>query len=191
MVKKKKKDRIPILNRTIRSVVDQVEQRLKRILHIIGFCCYWHDCINILQPQWNTSTFNEKVTLKIPAIDKVRLDVQETRRNSEKLRPKASRPPLQRQKSECRNGESSVTRNNLSEVLRLSPGNRTHAGLEGSAWTKHTFLASSHIWMLMGTDASMFSLNARDSFRHKLEREPTLECNSQNIKRTKHSLISK
>lgn len=140
----------------------------KEDLHIIGFCCYWHDCINILQPQWNTSTFNEKVTLKIPAIDKVRLDVQETRRNSEKLRPKASRPPLQRQKSECRNGESSVSRNNLSEVLRLSPGNRTHAGLEGGAWTKHTFWASSHIWMLTGTDASMFSLNLRNSLRHKL-----------------------
>lgn len=65
----------------------------------------------------------KKVTLKIPAMDKVRLDVLETNRNSEKLKPNASRPPLHRVKMEWRNGESSVTRNNLSDVLRLSPGN--------------------------------------------------------------------
>lgn len=66
----------------------------------------------------------------MPAMDKVRLDVQETSKNSEKLRPNASRPPLHRVRSECRNGESSVSRNNLSDVLRLSPGNRTRGFLE-------------------------------------------------------------
>lgn len=58
-------------------------------------------------------------------MDRVRLDVQETSRNSEKLRPKASRPPLPRVRSACRTGESSVSRNSLSDVLRLSPADRT------------------------------------------------------------------
>lgn len=58
-------------------------------------------------------------------MDKVRLEVRETSRNSEKLNPKASKPPMLRVKNECRKGESSVTRNNLSEVLRLSPENKT------------------------------------------------------------------
>lgn len=69
-------------------------------------------------------------------MDKVRLDVQETSRNSEKLRPNASRPPLPRARSECRKGESSVSRNSLSEVLRLSPADSTHALLEASSAVK-------------------------------------------------------
>lgn len=71
------------------------------------------------------------VTLKIPAMDKVRLEVRDTRRNSEKLRPKASKPPTLRTRKECSSGASSVTRNSLSEVLRLRPGGGTeerHAG---------------------------------------------------------------
>lgn len=58
-------------------------------------------------------------------MDKVRLDVRETSRNSEKPKPKASTPPMLSVKSEYRRGESSVTRNNFSEVPRLSPGNKT------------------------------------------------------------------
>lgn len=56
-------------------------------------------------------------------MDKVRLEVRETSRNSEKPKPKASEPPILSVRSEYRRGESSVIRNNLSEVLRLSPGN--------------------------------------------------------------------
>lgn len=73
----------------------------------------------------------------MPAMDNVRLDVQETSRNSEKLRPKASRPPLHRVTSECRKGESSVSRNNLSEVPRLRPAHRTgHTLLVYKPWIK-------------------------------------------------------
>lgn len=61
------------------------------------------------------------VTLKIPAMDSVRLEVLDTSRNSEKLRPKASRPPKLRMRKEWRGGASAVTRNSLSEVLRLRP----------------------------------------------------------------------
>lgn len=66
-----------------------------------------------------------KGTLKIPAMDKVRLEVRETSRNSEKDKPKASKPPIPSMKIEWRKGESSVARNNLSEVLRLSPESKT------------------------------------------------------------------
>lgn len=58
-------------------------------------------------------------------MDKVRLEVRETSRNSEKDKPKASKPPIASTKNEWRKGESSVARNNLSEVLRLSPENKT------------------------------------------------------------------
>lgn len=51
---------------------------------------------NILQELYLKSIKFLEVTLKIPAMDKVKLDVQETSRNSEKLRPNASRPPLHR-----------------------------------------------------------------------------------------------
>lgn len=54
-------------------------------------------------------------------MDKVRLEVRETSRNSEKPKPKASKPPMLNVKRQYRRGESSVTRNNFSEVLRLSP----------------------------------------------------------------------
>lgn len=77
---------------------------------------------------YNISSFDKNVTLKIPAMDKVRLDVQDTSRNSEKLSPNASRPPLHRVKSEYRKGESSVSRNRRSEELRLRPAHRTQAG---------------------------------------------------------------
>lgn len=63
--------------------------------------------------------------MKIPAMDKVRLEVRETSRNSEKVKPKASKPPIVSTKKEWRKDESSVARNNLSEVLRLSPVNNT------------------------------------------------------------------
>lgn len=69
--------------------------------------------------------------MKIPAMDKVRLEVRDTSRNSEKLRPKASKPPTLRTRKECSSGASSVTRNSLSEVLRLRPGGgreERHAG---------------------------------------------------------------
>lgn len=62
-------------------------------------------------------------------MDKVRLDVRETSRNSEKLNPKASKPPIHKLNNECRKGESSVCRNNLSEVLRLRPVNKTEVSL--------------------------------------------------------------
>lgn len=55
-------------------------------------------------------------------MDKVRLEVRETNRNSEKPKPKASEPPILSVRSEYRRGESSVTRNNFSEVLMLNPG---------------------------------------------------------------------
>ena len=58
-------------------------------------------------------------------MDKVRLEVRETSRNSEKPKPKASEPPILSKRSEYRRGESSVTRNNFSEVLRLNPGDKT------------------------------------------------------------------
>lgn len=64
-------------------------------------------------------------------MDKVRLEVRDTSRNSEKLRPKANKPPTLRTRKECSSGASSVTRNSLSEVLRLRPGGgreETHAG---------------------------------------------------------------
>lgn len=54
-------------------------------------------------------------------MDKVRLEVRETSRNSEKPKPKASKPPMLNVKRQYRRDESSVTRNNFSEVLRLSP----------------------------------------------------------------------
>lgn len=60
-------------------------------------------------------------------MDKVRLEVRETSRNSEKPKPKASKPPILSVKSEYRRGESSVTRNNFSEVLRLRAGNKTES----------------------------------------------------------------
>lgn len=66
-------------------------------------------------------------TLKIPAMDKVRLEVRETSRNSENPSPKARQPPILSVKTVYRRGESSVTRNNLSEVLRLSAGDRQMA----------------------------------------------------------------
>lgn len=59
--------------------------------------------------------------MKIPAMDSVRLDVRDTSRNSEKLRPKASRPPKLRMRKEWRGGASSVARNSFSVVLRLRP----------------------------------------------------------------------
>lgn len=67
-------------------------------------------------------------------MDKVRLEVRETSRNSEKVKPKASKPPILSMKNECRKGESSVTRNNLSEVLRLSPGNKTERTIYKFLW---------------------------------------------------------
>lgn len=54
-------------------------------------------------------------------MDSVRLEVRDTRRNSEKLRPKASRPPKLRMRKEWRGGASSVARNSFSVVLRLRP----------------------------------------------------------------------
>lgn len=54
-------------------------------------------------------------------MDNVRLEVLETSRNSEKPKPKASKPPMLSLKSEERKGESSVTLNNFSDILRLSP----------------------------------------------------------------------
>lgn len=57
-------------------------------------------------------------------MDNVRLEVRETSRNSEKPKPKASKPPILSVKTEYRRGESSVTRNNFSEVPRLNPGNK-------------------------------------------------------------------
>lgn len=59
--------------------------------------------------------------MKIPAMDSVRLEVRDTSRNSEKLRPKASRPPKPRMRKEWRGGASSVTRKSFSEVPRLRP----------------------------------------------------------------------
>lgn len=41
-----------------------------------------------------------KHTLKIPAIDRVRLEVLETSKNSEKPNPKANRPPMLRAQRE-------------------------------------------------------------------------------------------
>lgn len=90
-------------------------------------------------------------TLKIPAMDKVRLEVQETSRNSEKLKPKASRPPQHRVNRERRNGESSVTRNNLSEVLRLRPG-KTTAERFRTTWIQTSLvLATVLVYLLLGT----------------------------------------
>lgn len=71
-------------------------------------------------------------TLKIPAMDSVRLEVRDTSRNSEKLKPKASRPPKLRMRKEWRGGASSVTRNSLSEVLRLRPAGERQLALESS-----------------------------------------------------------
>lgn len=79
---------------------------------------------HIMQPEYVAADKNVRGTLKIPAMDKVRLEVWDTSRNSEKLRPKANKPPIHNVKNEYRKGGSSVTRNNLSEVLRLSPGNK-------------------------------------------------------------------
>lgn len=55
-------------------------------------------------------------------MDKVRLEVRETSRNSEKPKPKASEPPILSVRIEYRRGESSVTLNNFSDIPRLSPG---------------------------------------------------------------------
>lgn len=65
-------------------------------------------------------------TLKIPAMDSVRLEVRDTSRNSEKLRPKASSPPKLRMRTEWSGGASSVTRNSLLELLRLRPVGARH-----------------------------------------------------------------
>lgn len=58
-------------------------------------------------------------------MDNVRLEVRETSRNSEKPRPKARIPPKLNKKTKCKRVNGSVSRNNLSEVLRLNPTN-TH-----------------------------------------------------------------
>lgn len=55
-------------------------------------------------------------------MDRVRLDVRETSRNSEKPKPKARTPPMLSVKTEYRRGVSSVTRNSFSEELSLRPG---------------------------------------------------------------------
>lgn len=65
-------------------------------------------------------------------MDNVRLEVRETSRNSEKPKPKASNPPALSVLTEYRTGKSSVPRNNFSEVLRLSPGNKTEIYNYGS-----------------------------------------------------------
>lgn len=57
-------------------------------------------------------------------MDKVRLEVRATSRNSEKPKPKASTPPMLSKKSEWRRGEGPDARNNFSEVLRLNAGDR-------------------------------------------------------------------
>lgn len=57
-------------------------------------------------------------------MDKVRLEVRETSRNSENPKPKASKPPILSVNSKYRRGESSVTLNNFSDILRLSPEDR-------------------------------------------------------------------
>lgn len=76
-------------------------------------------------------------TLKIPAMESVRLEVRDTSRNSEKLRPKASRPPKLRMRKEWRGGASSVTRNSLLEVLRLRPIGGACGGRGGRRETVH------------------------------------------------------
>lgn len=82
-----------------------------------------------LKIETTLTCLKKKGTLKIPDMDKVRLEVRETSRNSEKPKPKASKPPILSVKSEYRRGESSFTRNNFAEVLRLSPGNKTQRRL--------------------------------------------------------------
>lgn len=79
---------------------------------------------HIMQPHYVAADKNLRGTLMIPAMDNVRLEVRDTSRNSEKLRPKANKPPIHNVNNEYRKGGSSVTRNNLSEVLSLSPGNK-------------------------------------------------------------------
>lgn len=58
-------------------------------------------------------------------MDKVRLEVLETSRNSENPRPKASKPPTVSVKREYRRGRSSVTRNSFSDMLRFRAAERT------------------------------------------------------------------
>lgn len=58
-------------------------------------------------------------------MDKVRLEVRETSMNSEKPKPKASKPPILSARSKCRKGESSVALNSFSDIPMLSP-DETH-----------------------------------------------------------------
>lgn len=76
-------------------------------------------------------------TLKIPAMDSVRLEVRDTSRNSEKLRPKASRPPKLRMRKEWRGGASSVARNSFSVVLRLRPAGEGVGAEEDTSRSNH------------------------------------------------------
>ena len=60
--------------------------------------------------------------MKMPAMERVRLEVRDTRRNSEKPRPKASAPPRLSVSREYSRGCRCSTRNSLSDALTPRPG---------------------------------------------------------------------
>lgn len=64
---------------------------------------------------------DHRLALNIPAMERVRLDVRETSRNSENPSPNARAPPRDRVDREYNRGASSLTRNSFSEVHRLNP----------------------------------------------------------------------
>lgn len=68
-------------------------------------------------------------TLKMPAMERVRLEVLETRRNSEKPKPKARIPPRKRLPSTRRSGPVSWKRKIFSDVDKWRP--ESNEGREG------------------------------------------------------------
>lgn len=92
-------------------------------------------------------------------MDKVRLEVLETKRNSEKPRPKARIPPILSVKREYNRVESSDTRNNFSDVLRLSPEGKHRGERMGSEmWNNEEIV---HPKLLVNNSHWHFDMNSK------------------------------
>lgn len=73
-------------------------------------------------------------TLKMPAMERVRLEVLETRRNSEKPKPKARIPPRKRLPSTRRSSPVSWKRKIFSDVDKWRPGSNGRREREAMSW---------------------------------------------------------
>ena len=73
-------------------------------------------------------------TLKMPAMERVRLEVLETRRNSEKPKPKARIPPRKRLPSTRRSSPVSWKRKIFSDVDKWRPGSNGGRERGATSW---------------------------------------------------------